>query len=109
MNPGLLATNLQRNFGTAQMLYVVGPSPLFTISANLQKLMARPAKFGAYTELFAGLDPSITAQDRWGESWVARVPGRPLMQVTSHPFWQEGRAAQGSCRGRVGGEILGVE
>lgn len=29
--------------------------------------MGRPAKFGAYTELFAGLDASITAKDKWGK------------------------------------------
>ncbi|KAM0273497.1 hypothetical protein ACHAQH_008321 [Verticillium albo-atrum] len=52
MNPGLLNTNLQRNFGAVQKFQV--------------KLIGKPAKFGAYTELFAGLDPSITSKDKWG-------------------------------------------
>lgn len=29
--------------------------------------MARPAKFGAYTELYAGLDSSITQKDKWSK------------------------------------------
>ncbi|RNJ58866.1 hypothetical protein D7B24_003954 [Verticillium nonalfalfae] len=49
LNPGLLKTNLQRNFGAAQKFQV--------------KLMGKPAKYGAYTELFAGLDSSITSKD----------------------------------------------
>ncbi|KAH6675343.1 retinol dehydrogenase [Plectosphaerella plurivora] len=51
MNPGLLKTNLQRNFSGAQNLLV--------------SIMGRPAQYGAYTELFAGLDASITAKDKW--------------------------------------------
>ncbi|RXG42280.1 hypothetical protein VDGE_07272 [Verticillium dahliae] len=51
LNPGLLKTNLQRNFGAAQKFQV--------------KLMGKPAKYGAYTELFAGLDSSITSKDKW--------------------------------------------
>ncbi|RBQ99136.1 hypothetical protein VDGD_07272 [Verticillium dahliae] len=51
LNPGLLKTNLQRNFGAAQKFQV--------------KLVGKPAKYGAYTELFAGLDSSITSKDKW--------------------------------------------
>jgi NAD(P)-dependent dehydrogenase (short-subunit alcohol dehydrogenase family) len=51
MNPGLLRTNLQRNFSGGQMLFV--------------KLMAKPAINGAYTELYAGLEKSITNEDKW--------------------------------------------
>jgi NAD(P)-dependent dehydrogenase (short-subunit alcohol dehydrogenase family) len=51
MNPGLLKTNLQRNFSSTQQLLV--------------SIMGRPAKYGAYTELFAGLDASVTAKDKW--------------------------------------------
>ncbi|KAG7125391.1 Short-chain dehydrogenase/reductase pkfC like protein [Verticillium longisporum] len=40
-----------RNFGAAQKFQV--------------KLMGKPAKYGAYTELFAGLDSSITSKDKW--------------------------------------------
>ncbi|KAH7321293.1 retinol dehydrogenase [Stachybotrys elegans] len=51
MNPGLLKTGLQRHFSPMQKFQI--------------KLIARPAKFGAYTELFAGLDPSVTEEDKW--------------------------------------------
>jgi NAD(P)-dependent dehydrogenase (short-subunit alcohol dehydrogenase family) len=51
MNPGLLKTNLQRNFSSTQQILV--------------SIMGRPAKYGAYTELFAGLDASVTAEDKW--------------------------------------------
>ncbi|KAG7133234.1 Short-chain dehydrogenase/reductase pkfC like protein [Verticillium longisporum] len=40
-----------RNFGAAQKFQV--------------KLVGKPAKYGAYTELFAGLDSSITSKDKW--------------------------------------------
>jgi hypothetical protein len=29
--------------------------------------MGHPPKFGAYTELYAGLDASITPEDKWGQ------------------------------------------
>ncbi|CAH0002541.1 unnamed protein product [Clonostachys byssicola] len=51
LNPGLLQTNLQRNFSATQAAFV--------------KMAGSPAKYGAYTELFAGLDSSITPEDLW--------------------------------------------
>ncbi|VUC25209.1 unnamed protein product [Clonostachys rosea] len=51
LNPGLLQTNLQRHFSATR--------------ATLVKMAGSPAKFGAYTELFAGLDSSITPEDLW--------------------------------------------
>ncbi|KAM0323861.1 hypothetical protein ACHAQA_008441 [Verticillium albo-atrum] len=55
MNPGLLKTNLQRNFSTAQNFQV----------------------FGAYTELFAGLDSSVTSKDKWITPFGKREEPRP--------------------------------
>ena len=33
----------------------------------MMKIVGNEPRFGAYTELFAGLDPSVTAQDKYGE------------------------------------------
>ncbi|KEY69194.1 hypothetical protein S7711_01653 [Stachybotrys chartarum IBT 7711] len=51
MSPGLLRTNLQRNNTPAQHFFF--------------KFLSHPAKFGGYTELFAGLDPSIDQDVKW--------------------------------------------
>ncbi|KAK0387568.1 hypothetical protein NLU13_3814 [Sarocladium strictum] len=75
MTPGLLKTNLQRNFTASQNLIV--------------RLMGKPAIMGAYTELFAGLDPSITPNDKWVCPFGAREEPRVEMMdpgLTS-AFW----------------------
>ena len=48
LDPGLLKTELQRNFSAAQKM--VG------------RVMFKEAKYGAYTELFAGFSPNITLE-----------------------------------------------
>ncbi|KFA73701.1 hypothetical protein S40288_09850, partial [Stachybotrys chartarum IBT 40288] len=75
LNPGLLKTNLQRNFTSGQLIFI--------------KLMARPAKFGAYTELYAGLDPSITQKDKWITPFGHKEEPRPdaLDPELGRKFW----------------------
>ncbi|KAH7127746.1 hypothetical protein B0J13DRAFT_564463 [Dactylonectria estremocensis] len=55
LNPGNFVTNLQNNMPKWQLA--------------MFKLIAHPPKNGAYTELFAGLHPSITEKDNG--SWVS--------------------------------------
>ncbi|KAJ9360160.1 hypothetical protein C8Q69DRAFT_466861 [Paecilomyces variotii] len=55
LNPGNLITDLQRTMPKWQLIFV--------------KLIAHDSKFGAYTELFAGLHPEIT-EEKTG-SWIA--------------------------------------
>ncbi|KXJ87965.1 short-chain dehydrogenase, partial [Microdochium bolleyi] len=55
MHPGLLATNLQKEFGH--------------LKASFFKCIASPAISGAYTELYAGLDTSLTMANNG--CWVA--------------------------------------
>ncbi|KAH7312660.1 retinol dehydrogenase [Stachybotrys elegans] len=77
LNPGLLATNLQRHYSKGQMIFI--------------KLMANPPKFGAYTELYAGLDKSITTQDKWETVTPfghKEQPRADLLDVTmAKKFW----------------------
>ncbi|KAM5349561.1 hypothetical protein ACJ41O_006066 [Fusarium nematophilum] len=55
LNPGNFVTNLQQNMPKMQLA--------------MFKLISHPPKNGAYTELFAGLDASITIADTGG--WVS--------------------------------------
>ncbi|KAH7305466.1 retinol dehydrogenase [Stachybotrys elegans] len=62
LNPGLLKTPIGKNFGSAQKLSVM--------------LFGHHPKFGAYTELFAGLDPSIGPNDKWVTPFGKKEPAR---------------------------------
>ncbi|CCF45044.1 short-chain dehydrogenase [Colletotrichum higginsianum] len=55
LNPGNFVTNLQQNMPKMQLA--------------MFKLISHPPKNGAYTQLFAGLDRSVTSEDNGG--WVS--------------------------------------
>jgi hypothetical protein len=131
MNPGLLKTNLQRHFSTAQNLQVVSfiqslpqlTAPLYHLFVIhkltcivCQKIMGRPAIYGAYTELFAGLDPSVTDDDKWGESLhcdVHRLSCSVAAELltcasSSHPICWPREAEPLYCRGDPMQTVLGL-
>ncbi|KAI9150455.1 Short-chain dehydrogenase/reductase pkfC [Paramyrothecium foliicola] len=72
LNPGLLNTGLQKNFGLGQRVFMI-----LQTNKSEQKIMGRPAKFGAYTELFAGFDASITQGDLWITPFGRKEQPRP--------------------------------
>jgi NAD(P)-dependent dehydrogenase (short-subunit alcohol dehydrogenase family) len=71
LHPGFLRTNLQNdtNSNVVQKMFIVGPSSECISDSQLtrQKYMGNDAKYGAYTELFAGMDASITPDVKWGK------------------------------------------
>ncbi|KAI8231316.1 Riboflavin kinase [Colletotrichum sp. SAR 10_86] len=82
LNPGNFVTNLQQNMPKMQLA--------------MFKLISHPPKNGAYTELFAGLDQSITSEDNG--SWDSQTQEKTFWQTAldetkyfaggliSHPF-----------------------
>ncbi|KAI1125430.1 hypothetical protein F5Y10DRAFT_284294 [Nemania abortiva] len=71
-NPGHLQTDLYRDAGKV-------------LKTILSAVVLHPAKYGAYTELFAGLSPTITIEQTgaWVVPWGRVYPIRPdLMDAT---------------------------
>ncbi|MCJ1481322.1 hypothetical protein MMC06_001479 [Schaereria dolodes] len=64
LNPGNLKTDLQRHIPKWQLMII--------------NRILYPSNFGAYTELFAGLSPKVTAKESggWVAPWGRLVPGR---------------------------------
>lgn len=69
LNPGNLATDLQRHMGS--------------IAASILKLGLYPPIQGAYTELFAGLSPDVTIEKSgtWIQPWGRFVDIRPDLEA----------------------------
>ena len=83
VNPGLMKTKLQRNSPKMQSIIMVcltlpnlwqrhfAPGAFLLLSyvltnLSLQGILFKPPVFGAYTELFAALSPSVTAKHNGG-------------------------------------------
>ncbi|KAF1828199.1 NAD(P)-binding protein [Decorospora gaudefroyi] len=78
-NPGHLRSDLYRNGG-------------FLFRTIINTFIAYPSKYGAYTEVFSGLSPSLTINDtgKWVVPWGRVHPLREDLHVAAKPVTEGG-------------------
>lgn len=115
LHPGLMRTELQRDNKAMQtmmvstMLFFGSVTDWLTVS---QGIIFKPAKFGAYTELFAGFSPEVTVQKNgsflfpWGRFSSLREDVARGLKPTdregtglSKRFWEYCESEVGSFKG----------